>query len=756
MKYKIFFSVILLLFAFLLASGTALAADISITTTGEFMAIDASASSGNTYNLMNDLDFTGITSFTPIGTGSVPFAGTFNGNGYIISNLTFSNAAMNNVGLFGYTVNASISNLNLKNIDLTGQDYVGSLIGMANNTSVSQCSVENPDTSLILGRNYVGGLIGRMGCRSGLSSISNSYAMSDVKGTGSVGGFIGHLNSSASGSVSISNCYATGNVTGTGYVGGFVGRMESADSSSSSISDCSATGDAKGIDNVGGFAGYVQRVNPTASTSISNSYAAGKADGGAYVGGFVGNMYEAIISNSYAEGDVTGTNAVGGFVGYTYSALAPSTVSNCYATGNATGIGTGAGNGNNVGGFVGLMNSNGGVYPSISNSYATGNAIGNANLGGFAGNMVSGSTIADSLYIGSPNNGRGILVTPAELMSIASVTAGGYVSTSWDISPSPDPGHIWYIREGATNPLFYWAKGVEIDVRYYVGSTCLDDYNATIEVRNGKVTENDIVIPTGYNLDTTTPFVPALPATMADGSTLRVNLVKDPTQTITINVRYYENNAIVNSLNTTVSIWAGDQLVAANVTTPAGYNLDTTTPFAPALPATMANGDTLRVNIVKDPTQTITINVRYYENNAIVNSLNTTVSIWAGDQLVAANVTTPTGYNLDTTTPFAPALPATMANGDTLRVNIVKTGGNGGGGGGGTGNATIVDPVPPIPENNTSMEDDNKSAPENSTALEKTTPATSWKFISIWIIAALFGAVYILIFVRKNDDEDES
>ena len=67
--------------------------------------------------------------------------------------------------------------------------------------------------------------------------------------------------------------------------------------------------------------------------------------------------------------------SIGGFVGYNNYG----TISNCFASGNASGY-------LNIGGFAGRN-----IYGIITNCYATGNASGDRGVGGFAGYCANGS-----------------------------------------------------------------------------------------------------------------------------------------------------------------------------------------------------------------------------------------------------------------------------------------------------------------------------------------------------------------------------
>ena len=420
------------------------------------------------YILTEDINMSNVIidmggTYSPIGTESNQFTGNFDGNGYTISNLYFSNDEMDCVGLFGYAENANFSNVSLKDVSVSGGNYVGGLLGFGMNVSIEGCSVENNgDAFVVHGNMAVGSLAG------GIfeSSVSNSYTKGNATGVQIIGSLIGGILFNSS----VSDSYATGNAEGTGeYVGGFIGFV----SDQCSISNSYATGDANGSNYVGGLLGVISK------SSVSDSYAMGNATGRWTVGGFIGDMYDSFVSDSYAEGDAegiedciggfignmnnssifksystgdaNGRDYIGGFIGY----MAYSSISDNYAEGNAKGTG------DYIGSFVGYM-----AYSSVSNSYAAGNKEESSNVGSFAGNSVavSAGTITDSFYIGGQDSGdldNGFWVTSKKLMQISTFTVlannSGYVSEPWSISSSPDPNSIWYISEGQDYPKFYWS-----------------------------------------------------------------------------------------------------------------------------------------------------------------------------------------------------------------------------------------------------------------------------------------------------------
>ena len=80
--------------------------------------IDATATSG----------WDGGAGFMPIGAYGA-FSGTFDGLGHTINNLTISRPSSYNQGLFGYAGNATLRNVGLTNVNVTGYGKVGGLVG---------------------------------------------------------------------------------------------------------------------------------------------------------------------------------------------------------------------------------------------------------------------------------------------------------------------------------------------------------------------------------------------------------------------------------------------------------------------------------------------------------------------------------------------------------------------------------------------------------------------------------------------------
>lgn len=80
-----------------------------------------------------NIDMVGV-NFMPIGTEQNPFKGVYDGNNFVISNLTINLASQTNVGLFGFVDGATIKNLTVVSGNVSGFANVGAIAGYANNT----------------------------------------------------------------------------------------------------------------------------------------------------------------------------------------------------------------------------------------------------------------------------------------------------------------------------------------------------------------------------------------------------------------------------------------------------------------------------------------------------------------------------------------------------------------------------------------------------------------------------------------------
>lgn len=190
--------------------------------------------------LNTDLNLTNM-EWTPIGTESQPYTGTFDGNNYTITGLTV-NQTRNCVGLIGCIgSDGTVKNVKLENVNITGNGYsVGGVAGR-NYGTIENCSVDGTLTNYV---QYLGGVVGDnlgsiIGCSSsgtitgtgpnvggiGGQSVGGTimacYSVANIKGGSSSGGVLGQTNRET---VVIACYHAKGNVTGEqSRIGGVIG-----------------------------------------------------------------------------------------------------------------------------------------------------------------------------------------------------------------------------------------------------------------------------------------------------------------------------------------------------------------------------------------------------------------------------------------------------------------------------------------------------------------------------------------------------
>jgi len=323
------------------------------------------------FSLDKDIDLSGV-NFEPIGRVSCQFMGSFDGRNHIIENLYMDNSSGFS-GLFGQIYYANIQNIGLVNVNITGKDYAGSLVGVNDYSEISN----SYSTGTVVGNGFcVGGLVGK----SSYSTITNTHFIGNVSGQSSTGGLSG-LNEHGV----ISNSYSTGSVSGllgTSFnVGGLIGNNSDGEISSS-YSTAIVVGQGY---QVGGLVG--SNIGP-----ITSSYSTGSVSGNEEVGGLVGYLYDGTISISHSTSNVSGTRNVGGLVGWMSDSKNSGQIDRSYSTGNVFGT-------EQVGGFIGSL-----IKGDIQNNYSFGTVTRKSgststNFGGFLGTSDSG-VVTNSYSIG--------------------------------------------------------------------------------------------------------------------------------------------------------------------------------------------------------------------------------------------------------------------------------------------------------------------------------------------------------------------
>lgn len=184
------------------------------------------------YILAQNLDFSTWGNWEPIGQKEVPFTGTFDGNGYVISNLTIEldkNSAENEAdyfaSVFGYVSGGEIINFGVNNtsikLNYDGSYYsneeeilanAGGIVGLIKDGTISNCFFTGDVVVSATGNAFArAGGIAAAGIN---STISNCYSNAQIYATAEyantmVAGIVAWLDGT-----NVSNCYAAGTVEG--------------------------------------------------------------------------------------------------------------------------------------------------------------------------------------------------------------------------------------------------------------------------------------------------------------------------------------------------------------------------------------------------------------------------------------------------------------------------------------------------------------------------------------------------------------
>ena len=315
--------------------------------------------------------------FIPIGTLEAPFTGSYDGNGYQITDLAYNDFGKF-MGLFGYVKQVEIqnvtmvstlhdqtqemgmvySNLNdqppsdpfIPDIDSENFRTGGTLVGFNDGGVIHNCQSFSRIASR---RHFLGGLVGY-----NAGEVSYSFANGDVAGLNYNGGLVG-INSGL-----IQHSHATGDLVSLGMVGGLTGY-----NFGGQIINSFAKGNVGSASTNGGLAavntGLIQASYATGNTNTSvgksgslvgrndgeirDSYSLGSVSRAEPIygaGSLAGvNLVNGVIINSFAVGHVssriqTDEYKMGGITGKNKGTIT-SSYWDTQSTGQATGVGEG-------------------------------------------------------------------------------------------------------------------------------------------------------------------------------------------------------------------------------------------------------------------------------------------------------------------------------------------------------------------------------------------------------------------------------
>ncbi|MCF7920971.1 MAG: T9SS type A sorting domain-containing protein [Candidatus Cloacimonetes bacterium] len=238
------------------------------------------------FNLTADLDFSELDNFY------IPyFDGEFNGLNHLINDLNVFLPQNRAIGLFGYVSDGIISNLQLSEVQITGADRTGGLVG----ESYGYCEAENCHVSgEINGNDYTGGIAGY-----GLNmNVDNSSFEGSVNGNDFVGGISG-----ISYATFCRGSMVIGSITGNISVGGIAGEA------GAQLQRCYSLVDIEAQEFCGGLAGTMFR------GGMFDCFTRGSIESTSTAGGLVGECYEPAFENNYASRIMNVDETAGGLMG---------------------------------------------------------------------------------------------------------------------------------------------------------------------------------------------------------------------------------------------------------------------------------------------------------------------------------------------------------------------------------------------------------------------------------------------------------
>ncbi len=282
--------------------------------------------------LLNDITLSKEINWKPIGNNSNKYAGTFDGNGHTINDMTIN--AFQYQGLFGSIATGGT----VKNVTVTGtltnpsagynqMAYHGSIAGY-NMGTISGCTSYVNITGFVYGmlgkgaaNAAVGGICGFSG---GTIKDCTNYGTVDFTGQG-IAGIVGRIGSN----VKIISCANHGDVIGTkSMVAGIV--ADASYGSGAVIEMCMNDGK---ISNTNQYTAGI--VASSSKVTVTSCFNAGIVEGKARTGGIVGYGVLTPLENCYNTGTVTGTESTtGGIIGVAGTEL---NLANVYNSGKTNG-----------------------------------------------------------------------------------------------------------------------------------------------------------------------------------------------------------------------------------------------------------------------------------------------------------------------------------------------------------------------------------------------------------------------------------
>ena len=124
------------------------------------------------YKLGSDIDFTEH-HYYMLGSRINHYTGIFNGNAKFVSNIIINAVPVNSIGMFGYTNEARIYAINVINPRISGNSYVGAIVGEDHDSSVREIALEGGN--LVAASSWCSGIIGWQ-----TGGVHNQYLVKNI------------------------------------------------------------------------------------------------------------------------------------------------------------------------------------------------------------------------------------------------------------------------------------------------------------------------------------------------------------------------------------------------------------------------------------------------------------------------------------------------------------------------------------------------------------------------------------------------
>lgn len=280
---------------------------ISISTVDALKHLAKQVNGGTSYagyavTLEKDLDLANV-EWTPIGYGSKPFSGIFDGDNHTISNLKVTGNTQStseaDKGLFGYTAGGEVKNLAIHNANISGGLNVGAFVGTPYTSKMTNLKLTG-DVK-VRGMSYVGGMFGK-NAYNNLTNLEIKVNPGSLVSADSgsyrayVGGVVGFM---GEGDVTVQNVRSNVSVSGTTCdVGGITGIAHYGNKFKncvveSGVSVSLVRADKENLQEIGGIAGVWMNTKTAdiefVDCAFNGSLSAADSSGNEYTSNVQGN-----------------------------------------------------------------------------------------------------------------------------------------------------------------------------------------------------------------------------------------------------------------------------------------------------------------------------------------------------------------------------------------------------------------------------------------------------------------------------------